>query len=80
MVFLFILFVLFIYTFIYLYIYIYIYLFIYISIYVFYVFMYSLFFEFLFFRAEQMTREVWDFVFFKDAPFPNTDIPADKLE
>lgn len=27
-----------------------------------------------------MTREVWDYVFFKDAPFPNTDIPADKLK
>ncbi|XP_068702613.1 leucine--tRNA ligase, cytoplasmic-like [Montipora foliosa] len=30
-------------------------------------------------RAEQMTRQVWDYVFFKDAPFPETDIPADKL-
>ncbi|KAL9971490.1 hypothetical protein ACROYT_G017659 [Oculina patagonica] len=30
-------------------------------------------------RAEQMTREVWDYVFFKDAPFPKTDVPADKL-
>lgn len=39
-----------------------------------------LFFEFFFFRAEQMTRKVWDFVFFKDAAFPKTDIPADKLK
>lgn len=38
------------------------------------------FFSFLFFRAEQMTREVWDYVFFKDAPFPKTGIPADKLK
>ena len=27
-----------------------------------------------------MTREVWDYVFFKDAPFPKTDISAGKLE
>ena len=32
------------------------------------------------FRAEQMTREVWDYVFFKDAPFPQTDISEDKLK
>lgn len=31
-------------------------------------------------RAEQMTRQVWDYVFFTDAPFPKTDIPADVLE
>ncbi|XP_027036668.1 leucine--tRNA ligase, cytoplasmic-like isoform X1 [Pocillopora damicornis] len=31
-------------------------------------------------RAEQMTREVWDYVFFKDAPFPQTDISEDKLK
>ncbi|PFX23553.1 Leucine--tRNA ligase, cytoplasmic [Stylophora pistillata] len=30
-------------------------------------------------RAEQITREVWDYVFFKDAPFPKTDISMDKL-
>ena len=44
-----------------------------------YFFLNKLFFDF-FFRAEQMTREVWDFVFFKDAAFPKTDIPADKLK
>ncbi|XP_016392597.1 leucine--tRNA ligase, cytoplasmic [Sinocyclocheilus rhinocerous] len=31
-------------------------------------------------RPEQMTREVWDYVFFKTAPFPKTDIPKDKLQ
>eukprot|EP00058_Branchiostoma_floridae_P025970 XP_002611460.1 hypothetical protein BRAFLDRAFT_63907 [Branchiostoma floridae] len=30
-------------------------------------------------RPEQMTRQVWDYVFFKSAPFPKTDIPKDKL-
>jgi hypothetical protein len=32
------------------------------------------------FRAEQMTPDVWDYVFFKDAPFPKTDIKKDVLE
>uniref|UniRef100_A0A671S1A9 Leucine--tRNA ligase, cytoplasmic n=1 Tax=Sinocyclocheilus anshuiensis TaxID=1608454 RepID=A0A671S1A9_9TELE len=31
-------------------------------------------------RPEQMTREVWDYVFFKTAPFPKTDIPKEKLQ
>lgn len=31
-------------------------------------------------RAEQMTREVWDFIFFKTAPFPKTDIPKENLQ
>ncbi|XP_026090061.1 leucine--tRNA ligase, cytoplasmic-like [Carassius auratus] len=31
-------------------------------------------------RPEQMTREVWDYVFFKTAPFPKTDIPEEKLQ
>uniref|UniRef100_A0A671KQD1 Leucine--tRNA ligase, cytoplasmic n=1 Tax=Sinocyclocheilus anshuiensis TaxID=1608454 RepID=A0A671KQD1_9TELE len=31
-------------------------------------------------RAEQMTREVWDYIFFKTAPFPKTDIPKEKLQ
>ncbi|XP_067042289.1 leucine--tRNA ligase, cytoplasmic-like isoform X1 [Acropora muricata] len=30
-------------------------------------------------RAEQMTPKVWDYVFFKDVPYPETDIPAEKL-
>lgn len=35
---------------------------------------------FFFFRPEQMTREVWDFIFFKSAPFPKTDIPKEHLQ
>lgn len=31
-------------------------------------------------RAEQMTREVWDYIFFKTAPFPKTDIPKENLQ
>ncbi|XP_059397712.1 leucine--tRNA ligase, cytoplasmic-like [Carassius carassius] len=31
-------------------------------------------------RPEQMTKEVWDYVFFKTAPFPKTDIPEEKLQ
>ncbi|KAL6098507.1 lars1 [Pungitius sinensis] len=31
-------------------------------------------------KPEQMTREVWDFVFFKTSPFPKTDIPKDRLQ
>lgn len=31
-------------------------------------------------RPEQMTREVWDYIFFKTAPFPKTDIPKDHLQ
>lgn len=31
-------------------------------------------------RPEQMTREVWDYIFFKTAPFPKTDIPKDRLQ
>ncbi|XP_043077704.1 LOW QUALITY PROTEIN: leucine--tRNA ligase, cytoplasmic-like [Puntigrus tetrazona] len=31
-------------------------------------------------RAEQMTREVWDYIFFKTAPFPKTDIPKESLQ
>lgn len=65
-------------AFIYLFIYSCIYLSIYLHLYNSYFFL--LFFWNYFFRAEQMTREVWDFVFFKDAAFPNTDIPADKLK
>lgn len=30
-------------------------------------------------RPEQMTREVWDFVFFNDAPKPTTEIPMESL-
>ncbi|KAK1788006.1 hypothetical protein P4O66_016482, partial [Electrophorus voltai] len=30
-------------------------------------------------RPEQMSREVWDFIFFKTAPFPKTDIPKEHL-
>lgn len=29
---------------------------------------------------DQMTKEVWDYVFFKDAPFPKTRIAREKLE
>ncbi|TNN40310.1 Leucine--tRNA ligase, cytoplasmic [Liparis tanakae] len=29
---------------------------------------------------EQMTREVWDFIFFKTSPFPKTDIPKERLQ
>uniref|UniRef100_A0A8C7Z400 Leucine--tRNA ligase, cytoplasmic n=1 Tax=Oryzias sinensis TaxID=183150 RepID=A0A8C7Z400_9TELE len=31
-------------------------------------------------KPEQMTREVWDFIFFKTAPFPKTDIPKEHLQ
>ncbi|GAA6074797.1 leucine--tRNA ligase, cytoplasmic, partial [Tachysurus ichikawai] len=31
-------------------------------------------------RPEQMTREVWDFIFFKSAPFPKTNIPKEHLQ
>ncbi|XP_056587813.1 leucine--tRNA ligase, cytoplasmic-like [Triplophysa dalaica] len=31
-------------------------------------------------RPEQMTREVWDYIFFKTVPFPKTDIPKDHLQ
>lgn len=31
-------------------------------------------------RAEQMTREVWDYIFFKTASFPKTDIPKENLQ
>ncbi|XP_067900003.1 leucine--tRNA ligase, cytoplasmic isoform X2 [Heterodontus francisci] len=31
-------------------------------------------------RPEQMTREVWDYVFLKDAPFPKTQIPKQNLD
>ncbi|XP_023698173.2 leucine--tRNA ligase, cytoplasmic [Paramormyrops kingsleyae] len=31
-------------------------------------------------RPEQMTREVWDYIFFKDAPFPSTSISKEGLQ
>lgn len=31
-------------------------------------------------RPEQMTKEVWDYIFFKKAPFPKTTIPKEKLD
>lgn len=31
-------------------------------------------------RSQQMTKEVWDYIFFKDAPFPKTQIPKEKLD
>ncbi|KAJ7997238.1 hypothetical protein DPEC_G00226900 [Dallia pectoralis] len=31
-------------------------------------------------KPEQMTREVWDFIFFKSSPFPQTDIPKEHLQ
>uniref|UniRef100_A0A8C7LCA1 Leucine--tRNA ligase, cytoplasmic n=1 Tax=Oncorhynchus kisutch TaxID=8019 RepID=A0A8C7LCA1_ONCKI len=31
-------------------------------------------------KPEQMTREVWDFIFFKSSPFPKTDIPKEHLQ
>ncbi|XP_028906889.1 leucine--tRNA ligase, cytoplasmic isoform X1 [Ornithorhynchus anatinus] len=31
-------------------------------------------------RAEQMTKEVWDYIFFKQAPFPKTQVPREKLD
>uniref|UniRef100_A0A673V2P3 Leucine--tRNA ligase, cytoplasmic n=1 Tax=Suricata suricatta TaxID=37032 RepID=A0A673V2P3_SURSU len=31
-------------------------------------------------RPQQMTKEVWDYVFFKEAPFPKTLIPKEKLD
>ena len=32
------------------------------------------------FRPEQMTREVWDYVFFKSAPVPKTGIDLKALK
>lgn len=34
----------------------------------------------LYYRPEQMTREVWDFIFFKTSPFPKTNIPKEHLQ
>ena len=31
------------------------------------------------FRPEQMTKEVWDYIFFNNAPKPTTDIPVESL-
>nr|XP_057943374.1 leucine--tRNA ligase, cytoplasmic isoform X2 [Doryrhamphus excisus] len=31
-------------------------------------------------KPEQMTKEVWDFIFFKTSPFPKTDIPKEHLQ
>ncbi|XP_068186983.1 leucine--tRNA ligase, cytoplasmic-like [Antennarius striatus] len=31
-------------------------------------------------KPHQMTREVWDFIFFKSSPFPKTDIPKESLQ
>lgn len=31
-------------------------------------------------RPEQMTKEVWDYIFFKNAPFPTTTIPKASLD
>ncbi|XP_051955494.1 leucine--tRNA ligase, cytoplasmic [Xyrauchen texanus] len=31
-------------------------------------------------RPEQMTREVWDYIFFKTAPYPKTNIPKEHLQ
>lgn len=31
-------------------------------------------------RPQQMTKEVWDYVFFKEAPYPKTQIPKEKLD
>uniref|UniRef100_A0A8D0DXC2 Leucine--tRNA ligase, cytoplasmic n=1 Tax=Salvator merianae TaxID=96440 RepID=A0A8D0DXC2_SALMN len=31
-------------------------------------------------RASQMTKEVWDYIFFKTAPFPETKIPKQTLD
>lgn len=31
-------------------------------------------------RAHQMSKEVWDYIFFKAAPFPKTEIPKEKLD
>ncbi|XP_039630394.1 leucine--tRNA ligase, cytoplasmic-like [Polypterus senegalus] len=31
-------------------------------------------------KPDQMTKEVWDYVFFKNFPFPNTSIPKESLQ
>uniref|UniRef100_A0A8D1D7M0 Leucine--tRNA ligase, cytoplasmic n=1 Tax=Sus scrofa TaxID=9823 RepID=A0A8D1D7M0_PIG len=31
-------------------------------------------------RPQQMTKEVWDYIFFKEAPFPKTQIPKETLD
>ena len=31
------------------------------------------------YRPEQMTKEVWDYIFFNNASKPTTDIPMDSL-
>ena len=35
---------------------------------------------FLFVRPEDMTLEVWDYIFFKEAPLPKTRLSADILK
>ncbi|XP_037019225.2 leucine--tRNA ligase, cytoplasmic isoform X2 [Artibeus jamaicensis] len=31
-------------------------------------------------RPQEMTKEVWDYIFFKESPFPKTQIPKEKLD
>ncbi|XP_069052052.1 leucine--tRNA ligase, cytoplasmic [Lepisosteus oculatus] len=31
-------------------------------------------------KPEQMTKEVWDYIFFKNSPYPNTTIPKEHLQ
>lgn len=33
-----------------------------------------------FFRPEELTQEVWDYIYFKDAPLPKTSIAKSKLD
>lgn len=36
--------------------------------------------EMILFRASEMTPEVWDYIFFKDAKFPKTNIKKEALD
>ena len=35
----------------------------------------------LYFRPDQLTKDVWDYIFFKEKPYPNTtDVPEETLQ
>lgn len=37
--------------------------------------------SFVFFRSEQLTKDVWDYIFFKEKPYPSgTNIPEETLQ
>ena len=35
----------------------------------------------LYFRPDQLTKDVWDYIFFKEKPYPSTTgVPEEKLQ